>query len=91
MTMNQLSRGSGFLIAILLSLFTHAVIAESTAEEMGFFDVYQQNREQSTANYITEDFLLLAYSMIRQQALEHFPINYARSRHCQSSFCIRLA
>lgn len=63
------SRWKDWLIAILLSLSTHAVVADSNASKMGFFDVYQQNREQGTANYITEDFLLLAYSMIRQQNL----------------------
>jgi hypothetical protein len=69
MRVDQLSRWKGYLWAILLSLTTPAVVAEATADHMGFFDVYQQNREQDTANYITEDFLLLAYSMIRQQAL----------------------
>ena len=39
------------------------------SEQMGFFALYAQNREQAVANYITEDLLLLSYSMIRRQTL----------------------
>lgn len=35
----------------------------------GFFDLYAENREQKRANYITADFWLLSYSMIRNATL----------------------
>ena len=40
-------------------------------EPEGLFDVYEQNRKLGTANYITVDFLLLAYSMLRQQDIQN--------------------
>lgn len=35
----------------------------------GFFDLYAENREKKRANYITADFWLLSYSMIRNATL----------------------
>jgi hypothetical protein len=36
----------------------------------GLYALYAQNREQGVANYITADFLLLSYSMLRRQDLQ---------------------
>ncbi len=33
----------------------------------GIFDLYEQNRTEGVANYITTDFIMLSYSMIRRQ------------------------
>jgi hypothetical protein len=40
---------------------------------------------------VLEIFRFIKWLLKMPPELEHFPINYARSRHCQSSFCIRLA
>lgn len=41
----------------------------------GMFDLYRQNRTFNIPNQITEDFLLLAYSMISEQAVMDLEIN----------------
>lgn len=59
------------LVLLLFCLNPWAIVtaqsASKTQPPSGLFDLYEQNRQQGIANYITTDFLLLAYSMIRQQ------------------------
>ncbi|MCP4659931.1 MAG: DUF3160 domain-containing protein, partial [bacterium] len=43
--------------------------AETELEPEGMFELYEQNRERGIPNYVTEDFLLLAYSMLLNETM----------------------
>ena len=54
------------LSALVASSQTRAVtLASDSPLADGLFAVYEQNRQDGTPNYITEDLILLSYSMIR--------------------------
>ena len=56
------------VLAVLLScnqLHASIVVHRDSPLADGLFAVYEQNRKDGTPNYITEDLILLSYSMIR--------------------------
>ena len=57
-------------ISSLLIPYEVSANAEPKTRPMGFFDLYAENRQQGIGNFITEDFWLLAYSLIRQSTLD---------------------
>ena len=60
------------LAALTLSLAIGAWPASAAAEEappMGLFDLYAANRAEGRPNYITADFVLLGYSLVRRASL----------------------
>ncbi len=59
----------GVLLASLLASATTPLFAGIGVQPHGLFDLYDQNRKEGIPNLITEDFLLLGYSMIRQDVL----------------------
>ena len=65
-------------ILTFLCLFTAAICLPghpatagvfSVQETQGMFDLYQENRAKGIPNYITEDFILLAYTMVLNEAV----------------------
>lgn len=56
-------------LALSVPLTAGADSAGGNGRYLGMFDLYQQNRDQGIPNYITEDFLILAHSMIIDRAL----------------------
>ena len=58
---------SALCLLLLSAIPATAVAGGGGARTPGMFGVYEQNRTEGISNYITEDFLLLAYSMIRQE------------------------
>ncbi len=51
------------------------ITQQPCATATGFFDLYQQNREENIGNYITEDFWLMAYSLARQNSVAELEKN----------------
>ncbi len=56
------------IIMMLVFLNGFMAFAESDTPQ-GMFDLYEQNRDKGIPNYITEDFILLAYSMILNETV----------------------
>jgi len=57
----------GLALAFLVSGQPGHAAGEPADEPRGLFDVYADNRSRGLPNYITEDLLLVSYSLIRQQ------------------------
>ncbi len=73
--------GKGVLLASLLAGVVTPQLSSAgfgMEKPQGFFDLYEQNREVGRPNLITEDFLLLGYSMIRQDVLADVEDNQIR-------------
>jgi hypothetical protein len=64
---------------IVCSLLVAAALDASAPrnEPRGMFAIYAGNREQQRPNYVTEDFLLLSYSMILEEAVAGMEEKYA--------------
>src|SRR5260221_6033569 len=57
-------------ISALLGMAPSSAVSGATAgRPLGMFAVYEENRNQGIPNYITEDFLLLSYSMLVENAV----------------------
>ncbi len=63
------------LIGLSTSLLTQAGL--DRVGQSGHFDIYQQNRQQGVANYITEDFLLTSYHLIQANTQAQSEANIA--------------
>jgi hypothetical protein len=59
----------GFISLILAAALMPASGAAPAIPAAGMFDLYRQNRMLGIPNQITEDFLLMSYSMISEQAV----------------------
>lgn len=65
----------GVLLLGLLPLQGSAELKQETVSlpsQHGLFDVYEQNRRDNIPNYITTDFLLISYSLLRAKNQETF-------------------
>ncbi len=62
------------LLAFFLAFTALPPISAASQDKghTGFFDLYKNNREQQIPNFITADFLLLSYSLIRQASTVEF-------------------
>ena len=63
---------TAFLILIMLVVGSFSVYAARAPQNLpaqGMFQIYQQNRDKGIPNYVTEDFILLAYSLTLSQAV----------------------
>lgn len=49
----------------------------------GQFELYQKNEKQGIGNYITEDFLLLSYSMLREVTISQLELEHIRPLQTQ--------
>ena len=58
--------GVALFFALLMGIPASGVCLETPK---GMFDLYEQNQAQGIPNYITEDFILLAYGMILNEAV----------------------
>ena len=65
--MKKIIAGLCFFMTGLLVQPAYSLDVKGGPRPNGLFDVYEHNRKQGTANYITVDFLLLSYSMLRKQ------------------------
>lgn len=72
---NKLLQGILLAFALGSNAFAESEVAGKQQEHEvasnlpGLFAVYEQNRRLGIPNYITQDFVLLAYSLIREQSL----------------------
>ncbi len=56
---------------LILMIFIAAAGSTAAGTPTGMFDLYEQNRKENIPNYITEDFLLLTYGMLLNDAVTH--------------------
>ncbi|MCB1807436.1 MAG: DUF3160 domain-containing protein [Candidatus Competibacteraceae bacterium] len=52
----------------------------ATPRQQTFFELYQTNREEGIPNYITQDFLLLGYSLVRRATLNELETQHLLPR-----------
>src|SRR6266404_2602964 len=68
----------GLTTAMAATLVSHvAMAAAEPAAHKGMFDLYDANRREGVPNYITEDFVLLSYSMIVESSITSMEQNLA--------------
>ncbi len=70
-----LQKTLGLFFLLLFPLQSSADLQRTVAvlpPQQGLFDVYEQNRLDNIPNYITTDFLLLSYSLLRAKNNESF-------------------
>lgn len=62
-------KATALLVLALLLAPGSVGSARAASVKQGMFDIYEANRQHGLGNYITEDFVLLAYAMTLREAL----------------------